>query len=319
MSSILTNTAALAALSTLRSIDTNLENTQNNISSGERVGQASDNAAYWSIATTMKSDSHALSTVTDALGLGAAKVDAAYAGLDQAKTLLDQIKSKLLASMQPGVDKAKVNKEIAELKNQLLTTAQSSSFSTENWLYNGTTGAMGSRNMVGGFTRNTNNTISVQTITFDAATSVLLDKGDAGRGILTKGTGVNTAAGTSTTFFLMNISSSTAAAAGTEIILYATTTNDNITGMQSAVDAMLQTVIDVAGTLGAVKARVDTQNQFVKDLIQTIDKGIGRLVDADMNEESTRLKALQTQQQLGIQSLSIANNNSQMIMQLFRQ
>ena len=50
-----------------------------------------------------------------------------------------------------------------------------------------------------------------------------------------------------------------------------------------------------------------------------IDKGIGRLVDADMNEESTRLKALQTQQQLGIQSLSIANSSAENILQLFRQ
>ena len=54
-------------------------------------------------------------------------------------------------------------------------------------------------------------------------------------------------------------------------------------------------------------------------LIDVIDKGIGRLVDAEMNEESTRLKALQTQQQLGIQSLSIANTNAENILTLFRQ
>ena len=54
------------------------------------------------------------------------------------------------------------------------------------------------------------------------------------------------------------------------------------------------------------------------DLMSTITKGVGRLVDADMNEESTRLKALQTQQQLGIQSLSIANSNSENILSLFR-
>jgi flagellin len=52
--------------------------------------------------------------------------------------------------------------------------------------------------------------------------------------------------------------------------------------------------------------------------MSTIDKGVGRLVDADMNEVSTRLKALQTQEQLAIQSLSIANHNAQNVMQLFR-
>ncbi|WP_280518036.1 flagellin, partial [Rhizobium sp. P007] len=50
----------------------------------------------------------------------------------------------------------------------------------------------------------------------------------------------------------------------------------------------------------------------------SLDKGIGRLVDAEMNEESTKLKALQTQQQLAVQALSIANNDSQSILSLFR-
>ena len=46
--------------------------------------------------------------------------------------------------------------------------------------------------------------------------------------------------------------------------------------------------------------------------------GIGQLVDADMNKESTRLAALQVQQQLGTQALSIANQNSQSILALFK-
>ena len=49
-----------------------------------------------------------------------------------------------------------------------------------------------------------------------------------------------------------------------------------------------------------------------------IDTGVGALVDADMNEESTKLQALQVQQQLGIQALSIANQNSQTVLSLFR-
>ncbi|MFP3701419.1 flagellin, partial [Burkholderia sp. SIMBA_013] len=70
----------------------------------------------------------------------------------------------------------------------------------------------------------------------------------------------------------------------------------------SGVDAMLQKVISGASMLGAVKTRIDMQQDFAQTLMDTIDKGIGRLVDADMNEASTRLKALQTQEQLAIQS-----------------
>ncbi|PPJ49514.1 flagellin, partial [Rhizobium sp. KAs_5_22] len=71
MTSLMTNTAAIAALDTLRSINSSLNETQNRVSSGYRVETASDNAAYWSIATTMRSDNKALSAVEDALGLGA--------------------------------------------------------------------------------------------------------------------------------------------------------------------------------------------------------------------------------------------------------
>jgi len=67
-----------------------------------------------------------------------------------------------------------------------------------------------------------------------------------------------------------------------------------------------------------VKSRIDLQKDFVKALMDAIDRGIGQLVDADMNAESTRLQALQVQQQLGIQALSIANANSQNILALFR-
>ena len=73
-----------------------------------------------------------------------------------------------------------------------------------------------------------------------------------------------------------------------------------------------------AAKLGAVSKRIEMQNDFVSKLSDSLDKGVGRLVDADMNEESTRLKALQTQQQLAIQSLSIANADGQNILSLFR-
>ncbi len=84
------------------------------------------------------------------------------------------------------------------------------------------------------------------------------------------------------------------------------------------VDAAILDMTDAATNLGSVKSRVDLQKEFVTNLMDAIDRGIGQLVDADMNEESTRLQALQVQQQLGIQALSIANANSQNILSLFR-
>ncbi len=321
MTSILTNSAAMAALSTLRSIADGMETTQGRISSGLRVGDASDNAAYWSIATTMKSDNKALSTVQDALGLGAAKTDTAYTGLDNAIEVVSEIKAKLVASREPGVDKLKINKEITELKNQLVSTAQSASFSGENWLYNESATALGTKEMVGSFTRSATGEVSVGILEFDASTSVLIDTQDPTLGQLTKGIAVVEPAGTSTanaTYNLIVSAGGTAPSGSVTVELTASTTDDSIEGMISAVDAMLTALTDSAATLGATNKRISMQDDFMADLMDVIDKGVGRLVDADMNEESTRLKALQTQQQLGIQALSIANSNSENILSLFR-
>jgi flagellin len=86
----------------------------------------------------------------------------------------------------------------------------------------------------------------------------------------------------------------------------------------SIVDSALTDVTSAASDLGAVKTRIGMQADFVSNLMDAVTKGIGQLVDADMNTESTRLQALQVQQQLGVQSLSIANQSSQQILSLFR-
>lgn len=320
MTSIITNTSAMAALSTLRSINQSMEETQAHVSSGYRVDKASDNAAYWSIATTMRSDNKALSTVQDALGLGAAKTDTAYTGLNSAIDVVTEIKAKLVAAREPGVDKLKINSELKELKNQLVSISESASFSGQNWLYNDDSSRNTTVEMVGSFNRHADNTVSVGILQFDTATSTLVDTYDSQNGLLTKDITVTVPAGTTTTtatYFLLAAGTSTGAS-GTEITLDATTSADAIDGMISSVEVMLSSMTDSAAIIGSTNMRIDLQNNFVADLMDVIDKGVGRLVDADMNEESTKLKALQTQQQLGIQSLSIANSNSESILSLFR-
>jgi flagellin len=317
---MMTNAAAMAALQTLRDINGKMDTTQQRISSGYRVETASDNAAYWSIATTMRSDNKALSTVQDALGLGAAKTDTAYTGLESAIEVVTEIKSKLVAAREPGVDKNKINEELKELKNQLKSIAESASFSGENWLYNDTGVPPTTVEMVGSFNRASDGTVAVETLEFDTATSMLIDISNAQDGILTADVMVTIATGTTTTtasYFLLD-SSSTTAASGTEVILTNTMSDASLDGMIQAVDTMLGNLTDSAATLGSINMRIEMQDDFVSTLMDVIDKGVGRLVDADMNEESTKLKALQTQQQLGIQALSIANSNAENILQLFK-
>lgn len=72
------------------------------------------------------------------------------------------------------------------------------------------------------------------------------------------------------------------------------------------------------GEIGAQAKQIQAHNTFVSKLVDTLESGIGNLVDADLAKESARLQALQVQQQLGAQSLSIANQAPQIILSLFQ-
>ncbi|HEV7246040.1 MAG TPA: flagellin [Shinella sp.] len=302
MSSILTNSSAMAALQTLRSIGNDMETTQGRISSGMRVGSASDNAAYWSIATTMRSDNLALSAVSDALGMGAAKVDTAYAGMNAAIDVVKTIKAKIVAATEEGVDKTKVQKEITQLQEQLLNIAESASFNGENWI----AGAAGDKTVVSGFVRAADDGVSVKSTTYT------LDTGATGNVLFGHdGTDVDTSAG------ILGTDGANGNAVYT-LDISAMTDPADLADALSDVESALSAMTDAAGTLGSISMRIDLQDNFLSKLSDSIDKGVGRLVDADMNEESTRLKALQTQQQLAIQALSISNGESQNILSLFR-
>jgi flagellin len=305
MASILTNSSAMSALATLRSISSNMEATQNAISTGLKVSKASDNAAYWSISTSMRSDNMALSAVTDALGVGAAKVDTAYAGMDSAIDVVKEIKVKIVAAKEEGVDKAKIQDEITQLQEQLESIAKSSSFNGENWI----AGTAATKTVVSGFVRNSDGNVSVKTTEYTMDNTSMLYTFDADgeveddNGILGANGDTITVDGTDyTTIAVKDID----------------VESDDIDAALVSVDAALEKMTSAGAKLGSISARIELQTDFSEKLSDAIEKGVGRLVDADMNEESTRLKALQTQQQLAIQALSIANSDSQNILSLFR-
>ncbi|BCH22835.1 flagellin N-terminal helical domain-containing protein [Mesorhizobium sp. L-8-3] len=308
MTSIMTNPSAMTALASLQATNRALEATQNRISTGYRVAEASDNAAYWSIATTMRSDNKALSTVRDALGLGAAKVDTAYTAMDSAIDVVDEIKAKLVAAREPGVDKSKVQSEITQLQQQLIGIGGSASFSGENWLSvdSSAAGYTTVKQIVASFTRGASGTVTIGTLQIDIDGLKLFDANDQSGILDTQSTTTN--GGVVYSVSTLDISALTNSA------------NDlaDLDELILTVDGALQDMASAASDLGAAKSRIAMQLDFASDLMDAIERGVGTLVDADMNEESTRLQALQVQQQLGIQALSIANAGVQGVMKLFQ-
>ena len=401
MSSLLTNASAMTALQTLTQINKDLSTTQGRIATGQKVSKASDNAAYWSIATTMRSDNETLGAVQEALGLGASKVDTAYSGMDAAINVVKEIKNKLATAQEPSADRAKIQGDIAQLQDQLRGIAESASFSGENWLQADITTATTSitKSVVSSFVRDASGNVSIKTVDYNlTANTVLYDTSGGGtgtNGILDKQTsitgktvtlninigGVSTAktvdafttddviaagagasvfsgnyandggttnfvkiaddtwvhavdqstvtdqevayddtAGTSGAMWAVDVTPAAGATTSSvdTLTISKSTTSAQLDGMLQMVDSALTSMTSAAATLGSVSSRIDLQNDFISKLSDSLDRGVGRLVDADMEEESARLSALQVQQQLGIQSLSIANSNSQNILSLFR-
>jgi len=86
----------------------------------------------------------------------------------------------------------------------------------------------------------------------------------------------------------------------------------------TAIEGLLTVAVNAAAALGSSQKRIENQGDFMNTLVDSITAGVGSLTDADMEAASARLQALQVQQQLGTQALSIANQGSQSLLALFR-
>ena len=96
------------------------------------------------------------------------------------------------------------------------------------------------------------------------------------------------------------------------------TTSSGASTALTAIDSAITSVADKLASLGSAANRIEVQTEFTTSLIDILTAGLGNLVDADLAEEAANLTALQVQQQLGVQSLSIANAAPSTILSLFQ-
>lgn len=357
--SLLTNQSAMNALQTLRSIGDNMDQTQRRVSTGLRINEASDNTAYWSISSMMRSDRNALSSVSDAMALGKSQIDVADATIDKSKTYLDNIQKSLTTAYEKGAgDIKKIQADIKGNMNDIQSAVYSASLAEKNILGND-----GQSVRIAGSYRREGSNVYVDMIdvggadlnfaskkadgSFDLTKGVLKDvfgsgtegspapdfkqlskdltdkekalaalpEGDAGidqakQDVEAAKKAISDAAEKMTVSDFVNTDFTDVSSSTMEEILK---------NVQGKVTTATTNVVTAGATLGAAKAQVTGQIDYVSKLMDAVDKGVGSLVDADMNAESARLASLQVQQQLGIQALSIANQNSQNILSLFRQ
>ena len=280
MASILTNTSAMVALQTLKSTNKNMAGIQNQISTGMKVSSAKDNGAVWAIASVMRSDVKGLGAVKEALSLGSATLGVARTASETVAELLTEAKERILGGgdLTNADTRAKLVADLNAMGDQIDTIVTSASFNGVN-LVDSTAGA--SVDVVSSLARDAAGSLSVEYIAVDTHDMTAI------AGVL-QGWG--------------------------EGDLSAGSLNDTL----AALEAQLTVAIDAAAAFGTAQKQIDIQSNFVGKFVDALNSGIGAMVDADMEEASARLQALQVQQQLGIQSLSIANQNPQNILALFR-
>ena len=360
--SLLTNQSAMNALQTLRSIGDSMDTTQRRVSTGLRINEASDNTAYWSISSAMRSDRNTLSAVSDAMSLGKSQIDVADTTINKSKDYLDNISKSLMTAYEKGEgDVKKIQNDIKGNMEDIKSAVYSASLAEKNIL-----GSGGATMQIAGAYRREGSNVYVDMINVGGATlnfaqpdadkpgefdltkgvlqSVFGTSGKTAKDLQDAATALDTALAGTAADPSQNPPVEAKPATPDQIAAANKTFKDAIKGFTVAdfvntdltglSDAAIKDIIDVTqssratatdnvitagASLGAAKAQVTGQIDYVSKLMDAIDKGVGSLVDADMNAESARLASLQVQQQLGIQALSIANQNSQNILSLFRQ
>jgi flagellin len=302
MASILTNASALTALRNLASTQASLNKTQSQISTGLKVAAAADNTTNWSVSTQMKTDNSVISTIKETLKTNSDLLNTATSAIDNLVTSIEKIKVELAKAkdVKDGNYDA-INTSLEKIGAEIDGVLGNAALNNVNLLNGSVKAADGTIatkvSMVSGWAGGTGTGAGFKTIDVK-----LTDLGSAA-GALTAATG----------------NTSTQAINKLKIAVTAPADPSALVSQMAAdVETALGKVRNFATELGAAKNQIDAQSKFLGVLSESITNSVSTLVDADMNEASTRLQALQTQQQLGVQSLSIANQNSQMILRLFQ-
>lgn len=279
MGSILTNNGAMVALRTLKGINKNLGQVQDQISTGLKVGKSKDDAAVFAISEVMRSDQRGFEAISEALSLGSSTVSVASAAAKSIGDTLKDIKTKIVSANQDNVNKDVIQDEIVSMVAGINSVVNAAQFNGMNLIDGSTTAPV---EILASLDRDASNAVTAGKISIDSSLTDLSGSG----GILDD---------------LASIDVTADAAAAL-----------------ASIDVMISATAEAQAVLGTAENRLENQEVFMGKLTDAFKSGIGTLVDANLEEASARLQALQVQQQLGTQALSIANQAPQSILSLFR-
>ncbi|MBO3761033.1 hypothetical protein [Ciceribacter sp. L1K22] len=296
------NTAAAQALSLLVGVGRAAPPASTRAAS-LKVEQASDNAAYWSIATTVKVDGLSLSSAEAATSRASALVDTAALGLADAATLLDQIRSTLVAAKRSDISRSGIGARLDVLKEKLLAVADQSEFDGENWLSLPAGRSPNVEAIVASVSRTAAGELSVNVIDFDTSGAVLVSRHNPEDGLLTRRYSVVAANGEISDYVLLGAGAAGTGDAVRPVMLTPATSNNEIDGMITAVDLM-------SGYVAAAATALETTaGQVIGDIgLDDVQASSTSPLDAGLDDQGAIELALKASEQLQAQSLPIANS-----------
>jgi flagellin len=270
--------------------------TQERLASGLKINSAIDDALAFFKARNLNARASDLSTIKDQIANGISTIKAAVQGLESIEATLKQMKAlaQSAVSSPESSTRAKLASQFNELRSQVDNLSEDAKFNGVNLL----------KNTTATFTPGADQlTVKFNERTSTAAVNQLL------------------VSGLNTTDF-QTIVARSAVATGTagSTTVWGQTGTAAITAINSAIraiDSAMVTVRQASQTLGTNSSMLEIRRQFTENLINTLKGGASQLVNADLNEESANLLSLQTRQQLGTISLSIAQQSEQSVLRLF--
>lgn len=310
MTSLITNSSAMNALQTLKSVNKNLQTTQGRISSGLNITSSKDSAAYFQISETMKGDSAAYASINEGLTLTKNSTATARLGAETIQDLSEQFIEKVSFAQGAKGGLTEIENDLNELVKQMETTLSQSTFNGDDMLGAGSYAGVSA------------GSIDTATGVLTGSTNGSANVGDTREVV----TGITRAGGTyATTKIDVETHDLASLVADFKVIAtgFAAAGADPDDGAAFMAGALASTetthksVTSIATALGQSEKSIENQQDFLGKLVDNIDTGVGAMIDADMEEEAARLQALQTQQQLATQALSIANQGPSNIMSLF--
>ena len=297
MSDITLSSATRNNLLSLQSTTNLIGRTQERLATGLKVNSAIDDALAFFKARNLNSRASDLASIKDAINGGISVLTAAVQGLESIESVLKQMKAlaQSAISAPESSTRAKLASQFNELRSQVDNLAEDSSFNGVNLLKNG----------IGAFQAGADSlTVKFNERTENAAVNQLIVSG------------LKVSDFTS----IMAASAVAVGAPGSSPALWGQTGAQAVTAITAsirAIDSALVTVRQAAQEFGTNAAMLSIRAEFTTNIINTLKGGAADLINADMNEESANLLSLQTRQQLGTISLSIAQKSEEAILRLF--